>query len=985
MRERAESVTDQGLTSIDHRSEDWDINIQLKQLTKEAEAVSSIRAEQIIGLARGVRMALGLPNKEAEAGAKGQRYRSGSRAVSSSEDSGQESQPRRRIKTKKRRRPNARPKSAVEHESTEQAAAGLPNWFAQVKDNFSVLDELLKDVPFELRLLRLLSYDSMDSREDSIQDAEGSTFDWFLEDTTSPELESELVEARESFIHWLRGGRGIFHISGKPGAGKSTLLKLLYNHRRTKSELQTWAGDSEVVVASFFFWNSGNPMQTSLDGLFRSLLVQVSRQCPNLIPDLFPNAWEAMAISRSSGNHVADEALLDYDGIKAAWSNLQHVETDQYCMCFFIDGLDEYTQAEDGPSYELFARHFLEWAGRNSDVKFCVSSRPYAEFLNAFGPEQRLHLHDLTARDIKAFADKSFGSLQEPQYHDIIGFLVNGITERSAGVFVWVRTAVRSLLALMKRGAEPEFVLNQVRKYPTDIYELYDYLLSSLQPGEKSEASNLIRLVIGNPFSQPPNALWLSWADELDNRSFPDPSNFEPHTAGEVTRRHGIVRGRLDWLAKGLLIMFTDRREPKNGDQFYRQRVQFFHRTARDFFRETIASGHKEIGTYLVDALPIGEDDLTETFARLRLAEIVLAGKYRVAPGADPRRRRLYFNYLRSLFGMKDGSGKPFQVPARYLDILEKDLQMTRQPKFGSPYAVSGFRSVSRPSVSSEDPEKAASFLHLMLAYGQHEYVLEKLRERGTPNDGPSDVGGKVKGKGRGRGRGSEQSSPGRELHLLLSAASGGRSGSRIPLEAFQALLPFVGDPLETITLCPPISNDFLASVSREASVLLVLASALVFSCQRGAGIGEGMGRKEVQNLQHALAMLRNTITFATCRGRGGTGADGSPTSFTCVLQPIEAVGGPGRQLATTDLSPAGDLAAELDPAGRTYYTTMKEISTVLGSEDAMEVLVPDQGVDDDARVFVPSSRLKGFICTRVVLADGASIAIEDDLCFRIY
>lgn len=189
------------LTGSNHRSDDWEINIQLKQLAKEAESISSVRAEQIMGLSRGVRMALRLPNKDTEAGTKGQSYQSKTRAVSSSEDSGQESQPRRKIKTKKRRRPNTKLKSAVEHENIEQDAAGLPNWFAQVKDNFSVLDELLKDVPFELRLLRLLSYDSMDSREDSIQDAEGSTFDWMLDDNTSPELEPELVKARESFIH----------------------------------------------------------------------------------------------------------------------------------------------------------------------------------------------------------------------------------------------------------------------------------------------------------------------------------------------------------------------------------------------------------------------------------------------------------------------------------------------------------------------------------------------------------------------------------------------------------------------------------------------------------------------------------------------------------------------------------------------------------------------------------------------------------------
>ncbi|KUI69202.1 hypothetical protein VM1G_05163 [Cytospora mali] len=954
-------------------SDDWEININLKKLTKEAESVSSVRAEQLLKIARGIRMALGLPSREAAANVKGKRYQSRPRAFSSSEDSGQESQPKKKIRVKRRKRPgNAKSNFAVESDSTEKTVPGMPSWFSQVKDSLSVLDELVNDMPFELRLLKLLSYDSMDSREDSIQDAEGSTFDWMLDDTTSPGLEPELVEARGSFIHWLKSGQGVFHISGKAGAGKSTLFKLLCNHRRTKFELQEWAVDSELVVASFFFWNSGNPMQTSLEGLFRSLLVQVLRQCPNLIPDLFPKAWDTMSEARASGGHVPDEALLDYDTITTAWNKLQELETDQYCMCFFIDGLDEYTQTEDGPTYDVFAKNFQEWAGRNSDVKFCVSSRPYADFLNAFSSEQRLHLHEMTSRDIKAFANESFGSLEDARYRDITKFLVNAITERSEGVFVWVRTAVRSFLTLMRRGAEPEVILNQVRKYPSDIYELYNHLLRSLQPEEQSAATHMIRIIIGNPFSQPPNALWLSWIDELDHRSFPGPSNSKPYTAGETSRRHDIVRGKLEWLTKGLLTMFTDRREPKNGDQFYRQRVQFFHRTARDFFRTPIDGENIEADPPPAGVLPMGEEDLTETFLRLRLAEIVLAGKYRAAPGADPRRRRLYFNYLRSLFGLRDKSGNTFQIPTKYLDILREDLQTTHGPKFGSAYAVSGFRSASNLNVASEDPEKPASFLHFALAHGQHAYALEELRGRGRGRGAPDDEGppGARGKKTKGEGR----SPPRRELHLLLSAAFGGRAGGRIPLGAFEALLPLAGDALATVTMRPPISNDFLASVSREASVLLVFASALVFSCQiGGGGVGEGMGRKEVQNIQRLFAMLARTMRSVADSGPGGTGTDGAPTHLIYVLlKPKEAIGIADRRLFNT--------------AVPTYYTTLREVAMAFGAaEDAMEMLIPGQGITDDARVFVPSFNLKSFVCTRVMLADGTSIGVEDDLCFRIY
>lgn len=48
----------------------------------------------------------------------------------------------------------------------------------------------------------------------------------------------------ESFLHWLSTGNDIFHITGKLGSGKSTLMKFLCEHKRTKEELQKWAGES---------------------------------------------------------------------------------------------------------------------------------------------------------------------------------------------------------------------------------------------------------------------------------------------------------------------------------------------------------------------------------------------------------------------------------------------------------------------------------------------------------------------------------------------------------------------------------------------------------------------------------------------------------------------------------------------------------------------------------------------------------------------
>jgi hypothetical protein len=91
---------------------------------------------------------------------------------------------------------------------------------------------------------------------------------------------------------WLRSGDKIYWIGGKAGSGKFTLMKFLCDHPRTKQELCEWAGQKQVVMASFFFWITGNEIQKSQNGLFQSLLFEILRQCPSMIKTLCKSRWE---------------------------------------------------------------------------------------------------------------------------------------------------------------------------------------------------------------------------------------------------------------------------------------------------------------------------------------------------------------------------------------------------------------------------------------------------------------------------------------------------------------------------------------------------------------------------------------------------------------------------------------------------------------------------------------------------------------------
>ncbi|KAI0401058.1 hypothetical protein F4802DRAFT_609708 [Xylaria palmicola] len=78
----------------------------------------------------------------------------------------------------------------------------------------------------------------------------------------------------------------IFQSSGKAGSGKSTLMKFICAHPTTVELLREWAGNKRLILADFFFWNSGTALQKSREGLLRSLLFEILRKCPELIPQV---------------------------------------------------------------------------------------------------------------------------------------------------------------------------------------------------------------------------------------------------------------------------------------------------------------------------------------------------------------------------------------------------------------------------------------------------------------------------------------------------------------------------------------------------------------------------------------------------------------------------------------------------------------------------------------------------------------------------
>lgn len=159
---------------------------------------------------------------------------------------------------------------------------------------------------YHRRYLESLWYPETKRREETIKEAHARIFRWIFE----PDVSDKAVRQWHSFVEWLASGQGTYWISGKAGSGKSTLMNYIHQDDETLKSLKLWSGTKEVFTPSFFFWNAGNTLEKSSEGLVRSLLHQVFDRYPDLIP-IPSQASASSGPSATSGQSYRTKWSLD--------------------------------------------------------------------------------------------------------------------------------------------------------------------------------------------------------------------------------------------------------------------------------------------------------------------------------------------------------------------------------------------------------------------------------------------------------------------------------------------------------------------------------------------------------------------------------------------------------------------------------------------------------------------------------------------------
>ncbi|RSL54069.1 hypothetical protein CEP54_010093 [Fusarium duplospermum] len=416
------------------------------------------------------------------------------------------------------------------------------------------------------RILRSLLFEDMHRRDDGVRDPYENTFKWILEDDDGvvpeekPWLSPEAREnhhqermkclSRNMLFDWFSSGSGIFHVSGKLGSGKSTLMKFLSTHPRTRAEIEKWAGDKILVLASFSFWKPGSELQKSLEGLFRSLLCDILTACPDLIPDMLPEYW---CLAEQSPWQIQTEFNIPASTIKSA---LKQVISDErlykdHRFCFFIDGLDEY-EGTDGQDPTYLATLLNDWVNDSHGcLKLCVSSREHNVFMNAFPKDQRLRLHELTRFDMREYVA---GLLQEVHNEvmseDFRKSLVKSIPEKADGIFLWTIIVVKTIRRKVEDGEPEESLMRLLESLPHGLNSVLRHLLEDLDADNQRRLyQTMAMLQVAKANKLPFSLVAFSFLDDYEkDAQFSTKGNIstEKTKTGAQRRLRGVCGGLIE-------------------------------------------------------------------------------------------------------------------------------------------------------------------------------------------------------------------------------------------------------------------------------------------------------------------------------------------------------------------------------------------------------------------------------------------------------
>lgn len=517
------------------------------------------------------------------------------------------------------------------------------------------------------RIMRSLEFEQMRARKTQIKGHFPKTFDWAHHDSKDADQNARRIRA--NFRRWLSCEDGTFWVAGKAGSGKSTFMKFLGEDGKEQTEkaLQKWAGSRRVLAAYYFFWVGGTELQRSREGMLRSLLFDILKQAPALIPTAFPSRWEED--STDIDFRLRGEPW-DLDELLQAFKRLANQQVETVYTCLFIDGLDEFDASDPSVRLENLLE-LIDELGASPKIKLCISSRTWSEFEEHFEHSQwKFYLQDLTKMDIERLINERMSAntkFQTLRRKDPAGCekLFSKIAERAKGVILWVVLVIDQLLSEARINGTMDDLYEELVQFPPELRDYFKLMWERIK--HKNKSARVLRVT--SEAVEPLSLLALHFLEQgWRDSDFVEDPEFPTLTDWELEEIRGRMAIRVEKYAKDLLqVQPVD----PDGDSFLKYRVDFLHRTVVDFLRsEDMAEEIKDLST---------QDDPTfEPAVSLCGISLALVKSLQLpqglGDGCDPKRLNSFFALVDQVMFYASAAEQliPPQPQTNLLDELDR-------------------------------------------------------------------------------------------------------------------------------------------------------------------------------------------------------------------------------------------------------------------------------------------------------------------------
>lgn len=318
-------------------------------------------------------------------------------------------------------------------------------------------------------------------------------------------------------------------------------MSFICQNHSTVESLKIWSGNNDILILKFYFWSGGTLLEKNINGLLRSLLWQILQNLPSL---------QVSSVELRSGSSLTALPIAAWTErrLRTMFTEIIRQVSETHRLCIFLDGLDEF----DGDQDELVS--WIRETLRSSEIKMCLSSRPYRAFDQAFGSSAKLRLQDLTRNDIREFVVNEFQDQEVLQMLSTaaevplwLERVKDRILDRAEGVFLWVDLAVKDQIRGLKNGDSLQQLEESLEILPDKIEDIYARMLSQIKKPHRKEASMFLQIAL-SPYNSSLFSHVLAMQPDLDGWLSSPASMLE-----DIVTSHETVEKRIMTTCAGLL------------------------------------------------------------------------------------------------------------------------------------------------------------------------------------------------------------------------------------------------------------------------------------------------------------------------------------------------------------------------------------------------------------------------------------------------